>query len=130
MSYNYQFGGVDNNCTPPGDGVLDYSRGVNPLLNENALNETRGICGGPPGWDWNEDGDALDNPVTADINKLWTNTGSGTGDGLYQILYDYDDWANLYYAGIHDADGVGVPPVASRELVVCQVPPDSLGGGN
>ena len=27
MNYQYQFPGVDTNCTPPGNGVLDYSIG-------------------------------------------------------------------------------------------------------
>ena len=101
MSYRYQFVGVDNDCTPVENGVLDYSDGVNPPLDETNLDETKGICGGPPGWDWNEDLDALDVGVMADINK----DSSDLGDGLFQVLSDYDDWSNLSYTGITDFDG-------------------------
>ena len=34
MNYKYQFPGADNNCTPPADGVLDFSVGDRIDLNE------------------------------------------------------------------------------------------------
>ena len=123
MSYNYQFVGVDDDCTPIGDGVLDYSSGLNPSLNENNLDETKGICGGAPGWDWNEDLDALDSGVVVDINRDWSSAASG--DGSFDILSDYDDWANLSYIGITDSDGAGVGS-RERELAICQAFPDDL----
>jgi hypothetical protein len=126
MSYNYQFGGVDNNCTPPRDGVLDYSHGLNPSLNENNLDETQGICGNPPGpgWDWNQDGDAVDVGIAVDINHQWnTMPYPVVGDGSFNILIDYDDWGNLVYTGISDLDGAGV---TATQIISCQVPPESL----
>jgi hypothetical protein len=118
MNYKYQFLGIDNNCTPPGDGVLDYSIGVRPQLDENNLDETQGVCGDPPGppWDWNQDGDATDVGLVWDINV----DGTETGDGLFQILQDYNDWAFLVFTGIFDADGAALRQV--REIVSCVNP--------
>jgi hypothetical protein len=117
MNYKYQFPGIDNNCTPPGDGVLDYSLGVRPALNENNLDETRGLCGNPPGpaWDWNGDGDADDVGISADVNVA----GDGTGDGVLEVLRDHDDWAFLTLSGLARAAGVAV---VVREVVDCTNP--------
>ena len=111
MNYRYSYEGVDNNCTPPADGVLDYSHGVNPDLDENNLDETRGICGRAPGWDWNGDGDELDVGITADIND----------DDKFEVLTDHDDWGNLDYDGVQiGSDG---PVLASDpgtgEVITC-----------
>ncbi len=126
MSYNYQFVGVDNNCDPIEDGILDYSHGVNPPLDENNLNENLGICGGPPPWDWNLNTVLTDMGVVADINRDWTPFPTVPGaDGIFEVLFDYDDWSNLSYAGITDADGAGLGP---RPIVTCQEPPDDLSG--
>lgn len=123
MNYNYQFRGIDDDCTPISDGVLSYSSGVNPTLDENDLDETLGICGGAPGWDWNEDGDALDQGVVADINKYW-NPPDPSGDGSFDVLADYDDWSNISYNGIGDFDGA--VPDGMRALVACPPPPPWL----
>ena len=131
MSYNYQFYGVDDDCTPQENGVLDYSHGVNPPLDEENLNETLGICGGAPGWDWNQDGDALDVGLIADINRDWNPLPSPpvVGDGDLEILFDYDDWSNLSYTGITDFDGA-VAGSREAELAICQAFPDNLFGTN
>jgi len=126
MSYNYQFYGVDDDCTPTGDGVVDYSHGVTPGLDENDLDESNGICGPAQdvGWDWNEDGDETDTSLVADINRSWLTTGNA-GDGSFGLLSDYDDWGNLSYSGLLSSDGA---PLAgpNREVVVCQPPPGLL----
>jgi hypothetical protein len=111
MNYKYQFPGIDDDCTPPGDGVLDYSIGVRPPLDENDLDETQGVCGNPPGpgWDWNGDGDALDVGIVVDINA---------GDGIFKVLADYNDWAFLVLSGISDSDGARLP----SEIVSCMNP--------
>jgi hypothetical protein len=86
MNYDYQFPGVDNNCTPPGDGVLDYSRGTHVPLDENAIFEPAGICGNVP-WDFDFDG-AIDGVSYArDVNY----------DFSQVVLADYDDWAGLRF---------------------------------
>ena len=57
MNYLYQFPGVDNDCTPIGNGVLDYSYGTRPNLNESGLNELVGVCGSTSSpWDWSGNG--------------------------------------------------------------------------
>ncbi len=114
MNYKYQFPGIDDNCTPPGNGILSYSVGTRPALNENNLDERQGVCGNPPGpaWDWNGDGDALDFGFALDINV----DGGGSGDGFLSVLQDSNDWAALLLTGIADADGAFV---TSREIITC-----------
>ena len=109
MNYLYQFPGVDNNCTPIGNGVLDYSYGTRPNLNENGLNELVGVCGSTSSpWDWNGNG-VLENGVSRDLNA----------DGVFNTLADYNDWANLNFGGLSDVDGMS----ASVEVVEEQPPP-------
>ena len=120
MNYLYQFPGIDNNCTPPGDGVLSYSVGTRPPLNENHVDEPQGVCGNPPGppWDWNGDGDALDSNFAFNLNPLY--------DNVLGLLRDFDDWAHLNLAGIGDATGVGVRSLTTPEIVSCMdTPPDA-----
>jgi hypothetical protein len=132
MSYQYQFSGVDNNCTIPGNGVLAYSHGTRPSLNENALDEADGICEdaapvNPLWWtDWNYDGDGNDTGAT-NIDGQWLDSGSGNcriygklcvvptsfENTDLTVLTDHDDWANLVYMGIFEADGIG----RNREII-------------
>jgi hypothetical protein len=108
MNYDYQFPGVDNNCTPPGDGVLDYSHGVRNALDENALNEQNGICGGVD-WDFNYSGTINTSPVSYDVNF----------DGSLFVLVDHDDWASIVYD--FQPDG-GFAPF-SQQVVACDPVP-------
>jgi hypothetical protein len=111
--------GADSDCTPPGNGVIQYSTGTRIPLDENNLDETEGICGNPPGpgVDWNLNGSATDVSIAADIN----------GDGQLQLLEDYNDWANLDFAGIIGSDA---PPPSAPELVTCQLVRQRTGGSN
>ena len=111
MNYRYQFPGVDDNCTPPGDNVLDYSRGTNITLNENSLDESAGICGNVP-WDWNENTMIDAGTVSADINSD-DNTSCG---GTLSVLQDYNDWANINYNGIFSADRNTVHPISCQSI--------------
>lgn len=122
MNYLYQFSGVDTNCSPGGDRVLDYSHGTRPPLDETSLDERTGICGDPdgPGWDWNGDGDMLDTEVQADINV----DRDGNGDGVLTVLEDYDDWANLFLDG--PVAGLGLTPSPRREVTTCMDVPHTL----
>jgi hypothetical protein len=86
MNYQYQFPGVDTNCTPPGDGLLDYSRNRRNTLDETALRESIGICNNVA-WDWNGNGTIDAGTVHADVNF----------DAFESTLTDYDDWGNLVY---------------------------------
>ncbi len=94
----YQFPGVDNNCTPPGDGVLSYSKGTNISLDETMLNENLGICG-TTAWDWNGNS-LLEASVVFDINSQVTCSGQSLS-----VLNDHNDWANLSFLGLFDSDG-------------------------
>jgi hypothetical protein len=107
MNYDYQFPGVDNNCTPPGDGVLDYSHGVRNSLDENALNEQNGICGGVD-WDFNFNG-IFESSVSYDVNF----------DGALFVLVDHNDWASIVYD--FQPDG-GFGPF-SQQVVACDPVP-------
>lgn len=86
MNYLYQFPGVDTNCTPPGDGLLDFSRDQRNTLDETALRESVGICNDVP-WDWNSNGNIDAGTVHADVNF----------DAFESTLSDFNDWGNLIY---------------------------------
>jgi hypothetical protein len=98
MNYRYQFPGIDTDCTLPGNGVLDYSRGTRASLNEAALVETNGICGGVD-IDWNANSIIDAGPVVADTNS----------DGLSNsVHHDHNDWAAVNLGGLGDNDGARV----------------------
>ena len=111
MNYDYQFPGVDNNCTPPGDGVLDYSHGVRNALDENALNEQAGICDDVD-WDFNFNG-IIESSVSYDVNF----------DGSLFTLVDHNDWASLIY----DFQPSGFAGLVAPQVVACDpVPPHAF----
>ena len=111
MNYRYQFPGVDTNCTPPGDGVLDYSRGTAASTwTRTRCDEVDGICGAAAGvsWDWNYSGsiDAL--PYPRDLNS----------DVALSVLTDSDDWAAI----ILDFAPSGARGLAVPQVVECNNP--------
>ncbi len=93
MNYRYQFPGVDDNCTPPGNGVLDYSIGDRLSLDENDLDENVGVCGSPS-WDWNGNS-IIESSVADDLNSADEFQEFVCDDSTMSVLEDYDDWANL-----------------------------------
>jgi hypothetical protein len=115
MNYRYQFPGVNTNCTIPGSGLLDYSRGVRLTLNENALDENQGVCGTPP-IDFNSSGTIQSN-VAFDLNSSDT-TQATTCGGTLTILADNNDWTQVFFGGIADSDGA-LRPI---EIVDCANP--------
>jgi len=128
MNYFFQLGGLAvTNAGTLTNGVLDYSHGSLPAVNENALDESAGL--GPSGarfgtatrcpkagtspqqydsqWTddgdgpfaWNCDGDTTDGTIAWDAN------GSG---GVDSSLSDNDDWASIQFLGGAIGDvGVG-----------------------
>jgi hypothetical protein len=108
MNYKYQFDGVDNNCTPPGDGVLSYSIGDRISLNENNLNENNGTCGPGFPWDWNNNS-SFDSSIVFDVNVYGSEVAE-CGNTL-TTLHDYNDWDNLLFSGLGDADGAPAVPL-------------------
>ncbi len=119
MNYRYQFPGVDNDCNPAGNGVLNYSLGSRISLNENALDENQGTCGNPPGpaHDWNGNA-VIESSVSVDVNSSDTNQAAACG-GTLTTLSDYDDWGHIIFTGVSDFDGASlVPP----EVIDCDNP--------
>jgi hypothetical protein len=116
MNYRYQFPGVDTNCTPPGNGLLDYSIGDRIDLDENNLDESMGMCGAPP-WDWNGN-TIIESGVVFDINSDEPTPNLSCG-GTLTTLRDYDDWGHILFGGLGDADGRAVTP---SEIVDCDNP--------
>ncbi len=122
MNYRYQFPGVDTNCNVAGDGVLDYSRDNNRDLNENALNETLGICNSPvSAFDWNNNA-MIESNVVFDINSADSAQVSNCG-GTRTILTDHNDWGNMLFTGLSDGDGQNLIPY---EIIDCDNPVPSI----
>lgn len=115
MNYRYQFPGIDTNCTPPGNGVLDYSIGSRLSLDENHLDENVGICGAPP-WDWNGNA-VIESDVSFDINA--DDDFQILCGGTLTVLTDYDDWAHVNLAGLSAA---GAAPRSLLPIVDCDNP--------
>jgi hypothetical protein len=117
MNYRYQFPGVDDDCTPPGDGILDYSSGVRLTLDENNLDENVGICGAPA-WDWNGN-TVFESGVAFNVNPGDMFEAVLCGSTL-STLADYDDWGNLSFGGLSESDGARRGPT---EIIDCDNPP-------
>jgi len=111
MNYMYQFNGVDTDCTPPGNGVIDYSRHQRISLDENALDEREGTCG-TTAWDWNGNG-SIESVVSLDIN----------GDSALGVLSDYDDWAAIVYDWHGRPGALARRDVTSTEIATCDSRP-------
>ncbi|HED54550.1 MAG TPA: hypothetical protein ENJ00_10180 [Phycisphaerales bacterium] len=103
LNYKFQFPGIDLDCDGSGDGVLDYSRGLNADLVESALVEADGICGVPI--DWSQNGIIDPGTVAFNINcqslsqlNFCGSTGS-CYDDTCDTLRDTNDWAILHFLG-------------------------------
>jgi hypothetical protein len=111
MNYMYQFNGVDTDCTPPGNGVIDYSRNQRISLDENALDERKGTCGATA-WDWNGNG-SIESRISLDINR----------DSTLAVLTDYDDWAAIVYDWHGRPGALARRDVTSAEIATCDSRP-------
>ncbi len=116
MNYRHQFPGVDFTGDARGDGLLDYSRGVNIDLNENALIETLGVTGFTP-IDWNRNGVIQTAAYSGNINcdSVFTIQECGLGSGCYDsscdVLEDHNDWLNINWDRLNQSSD------RARELV-------------
>jgi hypothetical protein len=108
MNYEYQFSGIDSNCTPQGDGVNGYSVGDRITLNENSLNENNGTCGPGFPWDWNGIA-GIESSVASNVN-VYDNEVAQCGN-ILSTLSDYNDWGNLFFGGVGDGDGARLVPL-------------------
>jgi hypothetical protein len=106
MNYRFQFPGIDSSCDAIGDGVLNYSIGTRINLDENNLNEAAGVCGNAA-IDWN--GNLfITGGVAQDLN----------GDGVKDVLHDWNDWAHISFGGLADNDGARIKPEVVTEQPV------------
>lgn len=112
MNYRYQYPGIDSNCNVTPNGVLSFSPGTRITLNENALTESRGVCGSGYPLDWNKNSIIDAGSVKADIND-----DDGVKDGIFEVLRDYNDWANLYLNGIDPYYGSSGAPVGPVRII-------------
>ena len=109
MNYEHQFTGVDTNSDTFGDGLLDYSHGMNISLNESALLEAQGVNGTTP-IDWSRNGSIEPNPIALNLNcSTWPEScGSSGGGNCYDsncsTLQDYDDWNNINWNRLNQSN--------------------------
>lgn len=122
MNYRYQFPGIDSNCTPPGDGVLDYSIGDRIPLDENDLDENEGTCGPGFPWDWNGN-TLIETAVVLDINPDSDPFHELFCGGVLSILRDRDDWGNIKLWRVADGLADGSRPRDPSQMIVCDNPP-------
>jgi YVTN family beta-propeller protein len=139
MNYSFQTRGLRINGV---DGNFDYSRFDLPDLDENNLNETVGLSGGPTianygtrfrncafadrivnnanhPIDWNGNGNATDNPIAAETNRQ-----CGLSCGCVTTILDsYSDWDHLVFSG-GAIGAAGLEESLPRETVVEEITRD------
>ncbi|MGV6814142.1 MAG: hypothetical protein ACWA5W_03920, partial [Phycisphaerales bacterium] len=121
MNYRYQFPGIDITGNARGDGVLDYSRGLNIDLDETALIDADGVTG-TIGIDWNRNGIMDPEPYGANINcnSVFTVQACGVLSNCYDstcdLLQDHDDWNNINWDRLTSSSDRRPAP----ELIECQ----------
>jgi hypothetical protein len=91
LNYRFQRYGVDVNCDLYGDGVADYSRGLRPDIDENSVDERKGVCGNVPVDFTAQNG--IEASVVANLNK-YAEEVVQCGAEL-SVLRDHDDWAAI-----------------------------------
>ncbi len=119
MNYRHAYFGIDVDCDDIPDGTLDYSRGARVSLDESALKEIDGVCGGF--WiDWNQDG-SITAQVQKDLNAAFDMTCTGAA---FSQLTDHDDWGTLSFSGVTS----GVTPTSGngRKAAICYDDPVSV----
>ena len=121
MNYRHQFPGIDTTGDSRGDGVLDYSSGININLDESALDENNGVNGFDP-IDWNRNGFHETSLIAANINcssvNTWRECGSGSGcyDSTCNLLRDHDDWNTINWNRLNQS----LDRLPEQEMIKCQ----------
>ncbi|MEM7142734.1 MAG: hypothetical protein AAF548_17055 [Actinomycetota bacterium] len=115
MNYRFQFSGIDAEtgpgaCDALGDDILDYSRDTRVAIDENAVDESAGVCG-TAAVDFNENL-AIDPIYAGSINQ----------DIGLDLLEDHADWFALDFGSVDDADGAApfqrnTTPLSSEQPV-------------
>ena len=78
-------------------------------MNENNLNENNGTCGPGRSWDWNGNA-SIESSIAFNVNAKNDNEVAQCGSTL-SILSDYNDWGNILFGGLGDADGAPLVPL-------------------
>lgn len=124
MNYRYQFPGVDIDCDVLADeGPADFSSGNRAVLDENALDERTGVCGGVP-FDWNG-ANGIEPLVQADINAQAALQPVLCG-GVLSVLSDHDDWSNAVIDMTPTGTEQGNVPPPDFDIVKCPPPPEEF----
>ena len=121
MNYRHQFPGADANADTFGDGVLDYSTGINNPVDERAVFEPAGVLGFPV--DFNRDGVIQQTPYAANLNCPAGPTPCGTwadgcGDAVCTVLLDHDDWGSINWSRLAPSNGRW-----AHEIATCEATP-------
>jgi hypothetical protein len=123
LNYRHQFPGADGDGDTFGDGILDFSHGLNNSIDEQLINENLGVLGTPV--DFNDDGFISAGLYERNINcggataPCWVD--SGCWDDVCDVLEDNDDWSTINWArleGVRDRD-----ISAQREVIKCENTP-------
>jgi hypothetical protein len=114
MNYRHQFTGVDTDGNTFGNGALDFSRGANNTIDENAILEPLGILGLPV--DFNADGLIQQSPYARNLNCESGSSPCGVGDGCADssctLLLDHDDWGSIVWSRLDNAESTGPPEIS------------------
>ena len=116
MSYRHSYYGVDVDCDDLPDGALRYSTGSYPMIDEAAVDEFNGTCGGAL-IDWNGD-NVADVQLKQDLNSDY----DATCGGEYTQLHDFNDWQgiNLHSVTVGEPGGGGPPQVSNATVATPQ----------
>lgn len=126
MNYNFSQFGVDANCDSSPDGIADFSSGTNIDIDENNVDEGLGVCGNPAiSWNFMDPDDEAG--LVLDLNQFgyyahppgWQEIECG---GIYTLLTDDDDWANLNLVALPSPGG-GEGGIPVSKISVCQLLP-------
>lgn len=123
MNYRHQFPGVDLTGNSFGNGGLDFSRGINFDIDENAVYEPDGVIGIPV--DFNRDGMIQATPYALNINCPTGGSPCGTAgscwDSACSVLRDHDDWSNINWQRL-----AGARSAEPAEISVCTSEPQAV----
>ncbi len=132
MNYRHQFNGIDVNLDGRGDGVIDYSIGALPPLDESSLIEAHGIGGpGSPAIDWNGNGVIDPAPYARNLNCTPGGSApcgvsvSSCTDSACTVLHDQNDWASINWNRLPTPGRFRLPEPPA-EIEVCPDVPRNL----
>ena len=123
MNYRHQFPGVDIDADTQGDGVLDYSSGLNFDIDERDVDEFQGVMG--QGIDFNGNGILEVFNYEANLNCFAVlanpcGDGEGCDDSECDVLRDSDDWSSINWNRLSQSSDRQPEPV---EIIDCDNAP-------